>query len=307
MTKEINFSRKGATLKQNFSAISRPADLVGLSYPRLCALCGRKPSTLSQAMHNACFRALGLPFFYVAFDTVDTESAISAMRELGIRGYSLTIPHKEAGARLVDMLSDEARAIGAVNTVINNEGVLTGYNTDVYGIERAFAESGVELRSKRVLVLGAGGAARAAIAVCLEQGCSELVVWNRSAERLGSLKTSWPDLSTITGDISPKNLAVFDVIINSTPVGSFALVETEVHPFSLDSLADGQVVFDMVTRDSELLTRARSRGCMTIPGIRMLLFQAVKQFSLFTNCEPSILVMEDALLGELSGKRRVSP
>lgn len=269
------------------------------SYPALCALCGRKPTTLSQSMHNAGFRALSLPFVYVAFDTIDTNMAIMAMRELGIRGYSLTIPHKETALPLVDELSVHARAVGAINTVINSQGKLKGYNTDVYGIQGAFDECRVELRDKRVLILGAGGAARAAIWTCLDQGAAEVVVWNRSEARLASIKSYWSELRTETGSILPKDLDSFEVIVNSTPIDSRPGESVNQYPFALEGISDRQVVFDMVTCDTTLLKISRNRGARTISGVRMLLFQALKQFYLFTDCEAPFAVMEEALLKEL--------
>ena len=111
-----------------------------LSYPRLCGLLARKPTRLGQAMHNAGFAELGLPFAYVAFDTEDTAHALDTMRRLGFRGFSLTIPHKETALPLLDECSREASVIGAVNTVVNSGKSLFGENTDWIGVRDSLLE-----------------------------------------------------------------------------------------------------------------------------------------------------------------------
>ena len=163
-----------------------------LSFPRLCALAAQSPTKLSQAMHNAAFKELGIDFSYVAFDTADTPSVVRSMRELGIRGFSLTIPHKENALDLVDFKSEEVEAIKATNTLINDGSKIHAFNTDTVGIERAFAEAGVKsLSGKDVLLLGAGGAAKAAIYTAKKLDAKSILVANRNEERAKSLASEF--------------------------------------------------------------------------------------------------------------------
>lgn len=277
----------------------------------LCGLCADQPTKLSQAMHNAAFRAAGLNAFYVAFDTSDTEGAITAMRTLGIRGYSMTIPHKEASLSLVDELSPEVLAVGALNTIVNDQGKLCGFNTDIDGIVRAFGENKVVVRHRRALVLGAGGAARATVYALMQLGVSEIVVSNRTDSRAEQVVVELASavqskrgmvLSALPYSQLRQQLSSFDVLVNTTPVGSHLQPEGQF-PFLLSELESRQIVFDAVTRDTALLGAAREKGCCTIAGVRMLLYQAVRQFELFTGLsEAPVAQMERALFDELQLK-----
>jgi|GEM_PF-336035 len=268
-----------------------------LAYPRLCALCAKRPTKLSQAMHNAGFDALGLPFTYVAFDTEDTVLALQAMRTLGIRGYSLTIPHKERALPLLDSVSRAASKIGAVNTVINDGHSLIGENTDCYGIENSLAEAEYSLAQKRVLLLGAGGAARAVVYVAQRSLAKDITVVNRTTERSHSLAREF-SLSCLTQqELQNQGLSEFDVVFNTTAIGSPLCPDLGVNGHLLDfsELSSLECVFDAVTRETELIRKGREHGCKVVTGLRMLLFQAVKQFELFTEVEAPLDVLEKAL------------
>lgn len=269
-----------------------------LAYPRICALLAREPTRLSLAMHSAGFAHLGLPFTYTTVNTEDTASAIAAMREQGIRGYSLTIPHKENAVSLVDSLSADAREIGAVNTIVNDGKILSGFNTDWKGILRAFAESQISVVGKRVAIFGAGGAARAAIYACKCEGAKEILIWNRTAARGETLKKEFG--VTVIRQWSAEVQSTVDLFVNATPVGSHLVDAKSIKlPLETKLLRSHQCVFDMVTKDTELLRDARRAGAKTIAGSRMLLFQAVEQFRLFTEQEAPVEVMDEALKGAL--------
>jgi shikimate dehydrogenase len=269
-----------------------------LAYPRLCGLLADRPTRLSAALHNAGFRALGLPFAYVAFDTVDTPGSLRAMRVLGMRGLSLTIPHKEAAVRLVDRLSPDAKEIGSVNTVLNDGGELSGYNTDTLGVAGALRESG--FAGDSASVIGAGGAARAAVHALRTLGVRKIFVSNRTNERAEALARDfavdalpWEELGK-SGGVS--------LVVNATPVGShLSPPESSQALLARCNLRPGLTVFDMVTSTSTPLTRAaEAAGAAFIPGTRMLLFQALEQFRLFTGQEPPRAEMEAALLQALA-------
>jgi len=268
---------------------------------QVCKLVAEKPTGLSRAMHNAAFRAMKLKFRYELLDTSDTAWAISEMRSQNLRGYSLTIPHKEAALELIDKVDSAALEVGAVNTVVNDGQVLRGYNTDVYGVQRALEEVREISDFKRVLVLGAGGAARAALQVFKTAGVSEVFVTNRTYKRAEKLAEDF-ECRAVPLEQSFALNSTCDLLINSTPLGSH-LADDSQNDLSvrLTDLPETAVVFDMVTREqTRLLELARSQGLKTVSGPRMLLHQAVQQFELFTETASAPLEkMEKALYQEL--------
>ncbi len=270
-----------------------------LTYPRLCLLIAEKPTRLSQAMHNAGFKAANLPYFYVAADVSDTAAAIAAIRTLGARGASLTIPHKERAFELVDTLSSEAKAIGAINTVINDGCSLSGENTDWVGVVEALNETSYDFQGKTALVVGAGGAARAGIFALKQLGLGKILVTNRTAERAISASKEFEVDFLSASDLTKAGKV--DLIVQATPSGSH-LAEAQsslLTEQTLTTLAP-QVIFEMVTRDTSLLRWGRNLGITTVSGSRMLLFQALEQFKLFTGEPAPKTAMEAALTAELN-------
>ena len=268
---------------------------------QICKLVAEKPTQLSRSMHNAAFEARGLAFIYEVLDTSDTALAIEEMRSQNIRGYSLTIPHKEAALKLIDLIDSAAEDVGAVNTVINNKEILTGYNTDVYGIEEALKEVRPLSEIKRAFVLGAGGAARAAVKVLTTSTKCEVCITNRTKERAEALASDF-NCNALTIEEALKIERPFDLLINSTPIGSHLAEDFSNNQASvLGKLSEQAVVFDMVTKEkTALLDLAEKQGLKTVSGPRMLLHQAVKQFELFTGTSPAPLQeMEKALYKEL--------
>lgn len=266
-------------------------------------------------MHNAGYRHLKLPFFYAAFDTEDTGAALDAMELLGFRGLSLTIPHKERALPYVKSFSQEAKLIGAVNTVVNSGQGLIGHNTDWTGIAEAFREARVQVKEKRVFVFGAGGAARASVYAVQRLGAAEITVGNRSEQRGGEIAHAFGVSFCPLAEIDQRFLGEFDIFINATPIGShlgpkeegifrqahLADADKFSYPFALSFIGPKQTVFDLVTRDTQLLEYAKEKGAATISGLRMLLWQAVEQFRLFTEAEAPVAVLEKALYDEISG------
>lgn len=261
------------------------------SNPVLCGSIAARPGSFGVAMHTAAYRALGLNFVYVAFGTEDTAGAMAAMRALGIRGLGLTMPHKVRAIDYLDALTDDARAIGAVNTVVNEDGRLVGHNVDWTGAVRAFQE-GLTVRGCRAAVIGAGGGARAIVYGLVGEKAS-VTIFNRSRQRGEAVAQA---LGANYGG-PPEALGEghgFDLIAHATPVGfddpaSMAVAAAALRPPT--------VVFDAVPRpvETRLLREAAARGCRTIPGVRMQLHQAAEQFRLYTGVEPDLAVMERAL------------
>lgn len=270
-----------------------------LAYPQVCGLLGVNPSRLSYAMHSAGFKALSLPFTYTAFDTRNTEAGLAAMRELGFRGFSLTIPHKEQALSLVDELSDEARDIRAINTVVNTGTVLQGFNTDWYGIVESLGEAGFAAEGKKALVFGAGGASRAALYALKQLQFAAVLLTNRTKQRGRELAEAFDVEFLELEKVNNRVIEGVDLFINATPIGLPMAGKEQDYPFDLSIFSQGHTVFDMVTRDTELIQTSRENGARTISGIRMLLYQALPQFELFTEQPAPKEVMEEALITEL--------
>ena len=265
------------------------------SNPVLCGSISARPSPLGVAMHNAAYRALDLPFVYVTFGVEDTRQAVLAVRYLSIRGLGVSMPHKIAIIEYLDAIDETAARIGAVNTVVNDDGRLTGYNTDCNGATRAIQEQ-VEIAGTRSVVVGAGGAARA-IVYGLVREHSQVTVYDRSvakgealARELGArFGGGLEDLASVDET---------DILVNATSVGFHAPEESIVPPSALRA---GKVVLDVVfiPPRTKLVRDAEARGCVAIPGTRMLVHQAARQFELSTGQEAPFEVMENALLDKI--------
>ncbi len=245
--------------------------------------------SLSPAMHNAAFKELGLNAIYLAFDTTDLQGAVRGIRALGIKGVSVTVPHKEAALNLVDELDDMAIHIGAVNTIINRNGRLIGRNTDWEGAVRAIEEV-MPLSQKKVLIIGAGGASRAIIAGCKRQG-ADVHVANRTVEKAEALSGRF-DVSFSGLDI-PRDMS-FDIIVNTTTCGMGS--DTTI-PVSRWVIEGASCVMDIVYSplNTPLLKLASELGKTTIDGLKMLLYQGVRQFELWTGLNAPLACMKDAL------------
>ena len=261
------------------------------SNPVLCGSIAARPGRFGVAMHNAAFRALDLPYVYVAFGTEDTAGAVAAMRTLSLRGLGVTMPHKVRITQYLDVVDETARIIGAVNTVVNDDGKLTGYNVDWIGAVRALGEA-VALPGKTAAVVGAGGGSRSIVYGLVRERCG-VTVFNRSeatgralADAMGA---AWGGPPEAVAAAAP-----FDIVAHVTPVGFHAPEDLLV---PVDALRPGTVVFDAVPMplETRLLREARARGCRAIPGIRMQIHQAAEQFELYTGRRPDFAVMEDAL------------
>ena len=257
-----------------------------------CGLIGNPVEhSLSPAIHNAAFRKLGLNLVYLAFRVETIGEAIRGLRALGgFRGASVTIPHKVSAIPFLDEVDPTARHIGAINTIVANQGKLSGYNTDATGALRALRGGTGSLAGKRVIILGSGGAARAiAFAIAGESGVAGLTLLGVDGNERSTLANDLRSKSTLTvadahlDEVSlAKTLPDAQVLIHCTPVGMSPKTEASCVPASL--LTPGLAVMDIVynPRDTQLLKDARQAGCVTIPGLEMFLHQAVAQFELWT-------------------------
>jgi shikimate dehydrogenase len=256
--------------------------------------------SLSPALHNAGFAATGVDWVYTAFDIAPggTGRALEAMRTLGLGGLSVTMPHKEAVAELVDELDPAAAVLRSVNTVVPlGDGRLKGYSTDGAGFVASLAAAGVDVAGQRVCVIGAGGAARAIVDALARAGVAALTVVNRNAER-ASVAAALAGAIGVVGDAAI--IADADIVVNATSVG-MGSVEL---PFDADLLHAGQVVADIVyhPRRTALLNAAESKGTRMIEGLGMLVHQAVLQQQLWTGLTPDPAVMWAAAERELAAR-----
>jgi len=247
--------------------------------------------SLSPKMHNCGYDALNLAnewrFASCRVRPENLAAAISGIRALSIRGVSVTLPHKEAVIPFLDEIDPLARRIGAVNTIVNNEGHLTGYNTDYYGIVDPLSAK-IQLRSERALLLGAGGAARAAAIALADCGALVTIV-NRTDGKadylVDQINKKSPELKVESAkfDHLASCVAQAKIIVNCTSVGMTPNINRSL--IEEDWLTANHVVFDTVytPRDTLLLKRAKSKGAVIICGSEMLLAQGAKQFTLYTN------------------------
>ena len=265
--------------------------------------------SLSPPMHNAAF-AVGrkeageAEYVYVAMDVRPERlpGAVAGLSALGFVGFNVTMPHKEAVLPFVDELDETARLAGAVNTVVVGEGgSLRGLNTDGSGFVEACGEAEVHFSGRRVLVLGAGGAAAAIAVAVLGEGASQLYIANRTARKSGELRAKLSEVAfgaeVLTCSIDELGGVVeeVEVLINATYLG---MKEGDPLPFPAGSLSAEKVVCDAVYlagRETELIRRAREAGARVVPGDRMLLYQGVQAQRVWTGREPNVEAMDGAL------------
>jgi shikimate dehydrogenase len=264
--------------------------------------------TLSPGMHNAAFEKLGLDNIYVPFHVKaeELEDAINGAFALGIRGLNVTIPHKTEVIKYLDYLDIAAGLIGAVNTIEFGENGAVGHNTDGIGAVRAIEEVN-SVKNKKVMILGAGGAARAISFQILLSGAESLVISNRTIEKALELKNDLveklePDVKiTDLGDELEKELKETDILINTTPIGMYPNISQKPLVTS-DMMHKGLIVNDIVYNPLKtgLIVEAENAGAETISGVKMLIYQGVEAFRIWTGIEPPIEVFQRALMDEMN-------
>ena len=258
----------------------------------LCGSLSRYPVSLGAAMHLAGYRALGLSFTYVPFAVEDLEGALAGMRALRIRGFGVSMPYKLDVIPLLDRLDPLAARIGAVNTIVNDDGTLAGHNTDAWGAARALSEV-MELQGRHATIIGAGGAARA-VAYSLKQEGMRLHIVNRTPEKAERLADGLGVSAGALDSVNPE-----DAVINCSSAGMSEYGASS--PLASTCLRPGLVVMDIVYKPvrTRLLAEAEAAGATTVSGARMLLHQACRQFELYTGQEAPLTAMDDALRQQL--------
>lgn len=281
--------------------------------------------SLSPALHNAALVELELDWAYVAFPVPAGrgQAAVEAMADLGIRGLSVTMPHKKGAALACRRLSAVAERLGAANTVTNVGGELVGDSTDGPGFVDALADQGWVPEGKRCLVLGGGGAARAVVLALAEAGASEVAV---VARRLAQGREAAALAGAVGAVVGVETADSYDLVVNATPLGMAGGSPDEpawaagaaydpdspgmALPMGLESkrLGSGQLVADLIyaPATTALLAAARARGAETCNGLGMLIHQAARQLTIWTGRSPSVEMMSAAALRELSKRGHLS-
>jgi shikimate dehydrogenase len=252
--------------------------------------------SLSPAMHNAAFEHLNLDCCYVTFpvrpDLLD--QAVKGITALNLMGVNVTVPHKERVIPFLDRVNEEASFIGAVNTILNADGTLTGFNTDGRGFMESLAEAGISLEGKTVLVIGAGGASRA-VSYYLSQQAASLLIFDIDERKVSGLVG---DLGAIRSNVKRagnlENLHGADIVINATPLG---LKDSDLPPLDLSLIEGKTTVCDLIYRETPLLKAASQKGCKTLNGLGMLLHQGVLAFEIWTGIKPPVEIMRNAISG----------
>lgn len=254
----------------------------------------------SPAMYNYSFQKLGLDYAYLAFDikVEEVPKAIEAIRTLKMRGCNVTMPCKNEAAKYMDELSPAARIIGAVNTIVNDNGKLTGHITDGQGFVNNLRDNGVEVAGKKLVVCGGGGAATAIQVQCALEGAKEISIFNikddffeRTLQTAEKIKNEKPDCAVHVFDIADsekmrEEIASCDIFVNATIVGMKPM-ENESIIKDASMFRPGLIVCDAVynPKETKMLKEAKEAGCICIGGQGMLVWQGAAAFTLYTGQE----------------------
>lgn len=261
--------------------------------------------SLSPRLHNAAFTAVGLNWCYVAFQVTRDrlETALRGLPALGILGVNVTVPHKEATLAYLDDITDDARIIGAVNTIRVEGDRLIGHNTDTTGMLDALTrDGGLTVKGQRAAVIGAGGAARAAAFALAGGGAAAVTIVNRNWDRAAALADAVRrafrcavDAVPLDGNAVTAALREATLLVQATSVGGGA--QREGSPVPGSALHPGLFIMDMVYHpvETELLREARARGCRTLGGLPMLVYQGAHAFEIWTGRPAPVHVMRDAV------------
>ncbi|MBR6014017.1 MAG: shikimate dehydrogenase [Selenomonadaceae bacterium] len=267
--------------------------------------------SLSPKMYQAAFKSSGFPNYnYIAMPIQAGRLmlAVDGLKGLDFRGINVTIPHKTHIIKYLDSLDADARIIGAVNTVVNDGGMLTGYNTDVTGFLAALAEADFMPEDSNAVILGSGGAARAVLWGLCKRKAGYVTIGARNAEKAKNLAADFKRYGSIEGydwlsEEFKENLKTADILINATPLGMYPDV-ISMPPVDLKLLPEGALVYDIVYNPAKtkLLAEAEKLGFPTLSGMSMLLLQGKESYRLFTGENPDVDIMWRILKQELKLK-----
>lgn len=263
--------------------------------------------SISPMMHNEAFAQLGLDYAYLAFDVneEELETAIEGLRAMKVKGFNLTMPNKNRMCRLCDKLSPVAQITGAVNTVVNENGIFVGHTTDGIGYMESVKEAGVNIIGEKITVLGAGGAATSIIVQAAFDGVAEISIFNQKSKSYERMEGIISQLTEQTNcklnlftydsqDILRKELAESILLVNTTPVGMEPNIEdsliTDTTMFH-SKLTVSDIIYN--PEETKLLRLAKETGCKTFNGLHMLLYQGAAAFKLWTGQEMPIEIIKE--------------
>jgi len=266
--------------------------------------------SVSPQIHNAAFKTVGINAVYLTFEVKKEflKKALDGVKALGIKGLNVTIPHKVNVIKYLNKLTYEAKLIGAVNTILNEGGKLIGFNTDYTGVLKTFETYKIDLTNKKIVLLGAGGAAKA-IAFAIAEKASSLIILNRTKRKAVNLvkelnkKLKVNALgNSLTFKALKNSLKDADILINATSVGMEPNVNQTL--VAKELLQKDMIVFDIIYNplETKLLKEAREIGAKCINGVEMLIQQAAEAFKIWFKIEPPINEMRKAALKSLTGE-----
>lgn len=259
--------------------------------------------SLSPVIQNAAIEAAGVDYNYTALPVApeNLPAAVEGMKALNYRGWNVTIPHKSAIMPLLDEVDEAARIIGAVNTVVNDEGRLTGHNTDCLGFMGALKNRNIDMTDRTAVLLGAGGAARAVIWGLLQAGTAEVVLGVRNPAKAQPLAEEFAAYGKVTvcswdAEEFAVKLGDCSLLVNTTPLGMTPKVE-ECPPVDWSKVNPSAFVYDIIYTPAEtrFLREAKAHGHDVVNGEEMLAGQGAEALAMWTGCQPNLTVMQQAL------------
>ena len=257
--------------------------------------------SLSPNIHSAAFRELNLDSSYIGYRIPkgELEGGIEGLKKIKINGFNITIPHKIEMMKYLDKMDESCSIIGAVNTVVNNEGVLKGYNTDMDGFLEPLKKRNITIQKSKVLLLGAGGAARAIVAGIAKEKAANIDIVNRTIEKANNLSefARKLGLSAKVKKIESIDTTIedYDIIINATSIG----LKDEPSPISFEGINEKTVVYDIVytPMNTDFIKKAKLKNAIIIYGYEMLLGQATRAFEIWHEIKAPYNAMKKSLLG----------
>lgn len=265
--------------------------------------------SMSPIMHNDQFAFLGLDCYYHAFDVhpEELENAVKGIRSLGLSGFNVTIPHKVEIMKYLDEIDEEALQIGAVNTVVNRDDKLYGYNTDGKGFVVSLQNiAGLDLLNKKMLIIGAGGAARGIFVTLARMGAKKIDIANRTLEKAEQLISDNPyPIQSNARSIkeAEENLQDYQIIINTTSVGMSPKIEEL--PLQLTNMKPGTILSDIIYNplETKWLKEGKTLGALTQNGVGMFVGQGALAFEMWTKKKPDFSRMEQIVMKQLGGSK----
>ena len=257
--------------------------------------------SLSPNIHSAAFRELNMEHTYIAYRIPkgELEEGVESLKKIKIAGFNVTIPHKIEMMRFLDKIDESCSIIGAVNTVVNENGILKGYNTDMDGFLDPIRKRNLQIEGSRVLLLGAGGAARAIVAGFAKEHAKSITIANRTTNKAKELAEFSQKIGLesrfINIDNVENNVGDYNIIVNATSIG----LKNEQCPISLEGVNKNTIVYDIVymPMNTDFLKKAREKEATIIYGYEMLLGQAARAFEIWHGVEAPYNAMKRALLG----------